>query len=381
MKKLAATINIHVRFLLAILLLCSMHVFSSCENNGENEEREVLLWLDRMPVLVSSVFDMVDTDPPRYKSLDEWQEAGRKLENIEDRLIKIFEKNSDSYRLEVTYALMFFGTNKSISTLINVYNDRNMHNRARGIAAITLGKMKAHEACGPLSKTLLTTYNRTLSTNTIIGLGELGDPNGVPAVKEYAMRYSDYHSGRKMIVNEALEKMGSKKLFPLPDEIPQPIVDESSKTCTLSGYESFDEWRRAHQESLCYEELLLDLYKKDPSYASDIVWELQSYATDKSIPILFDILNDIRAKHSARIFAASILVKLNVHAPSQPICKIVLSTSNHELAMELIFYLGELGDPDSISVIEKYAGTYNDLPSPDKKIINETLAKLERLKQ
>jgi hypothetical protein len=200
--------NTYICFILVFLLF-----FLGCNEN--KKESDICMWLDKMPPVVWGLFDPTKSTL-EYKTFKEWYEQGSKYKNIEEELLRIYSKDH-SRGLEIAFALKKFGSVKSASVLIHIYQDNSQHVYARSCAAVTLGEWKISQALKPLCETLLHTDNNLLAMNTIIALGELGNKDGVPAVIKYTEKNNILDNFNKKIINDALINMGSDKLYHLTE--------------------------------------------------------------------------------------------------------------------------------------------------------------------
>lgn len=167
---------------LVLASFCCCVVDCSCRKK-ESKEEQVVQWLLRCPPVTDPCFW-----PPEaytYSTHEEWANAGRKIEGIEEALISFYENNTTSRPMWIIIlALGLVGSDNSVPVLIQALEDEGQPLNARNMAASLLGGIGNQAAVDPLCNIVHFTEHKSLKYNAISALGTIGDPNAIPVIEE-----------------------------------------------------------------------------------------------------------------------------------------------------------------------------------------------------
>lgn len=169
--------------ILVLFGVCSSFLLSCSCRTKNNSEEQVIQWLLKCPPVDNPA--RWTSEAFTYSSHEEWAAAGRKIEGIEEILIRFYENNTTGRPMwMILLALDLVAPDNSGVILIQVLKDESQPLTARVTAANLLGKARNHAAVEPLCNTARSTGNEHLKYNAISALGLIGDPNAKPAVEE-----------------------------------------------------------------------------------------------------------------------------------------------------------------------------------------------------
>jgi len=160
------------------------------ETAQERKEKEVVQWLKRMEQDPCDALKRWGVLP--YSSHDEWVEAGRKIEGVEQFLITLLETNRHRKILngwEVISGLAYVGSPNSVPALIKVLEDRSEPWDTRAAAAMALGHIGDTAAVEPLCALVSSDEEgqmmlTTIKINAMHGLLMIGDRRGIPVIEK-----------------------------------------------------------------------------------------------------------------------------------------------------------------------------------------------------
>jgi len=189
---------------LVLASFCCCVVDCSCRKK-ESKEEQVVQWLLRCPPVTDPCFW-----PPEaytYSTHEEWANAGRKIEGIEETLIGFYENNTTGRPMWIIiHALGRVGSDNSIPVLIQALEDESQPLNARNIAANLLGGIGNQAAVDPLCNIVHFTEHKSLKYNAISALGMIGDPNAIPVIEE-VLRSLQFEQS---VLEEILEELKDK---------------------------------------------------------------------------------------------------------------------------------------------------------------------------
>jgi hypothetical protein len=181
-----------------------------------SKEEQVITWIKRMP---QSPKDAQEWGVTAFDTIEEWVDAGRKIEGIEETLIEILNNPTDEIlkpneRLDkwhVLFAIGYVGSSKSIPVLVRIMEDTNEYPWERIYAATALGGIGDPLAVEPLCRIVSCgEESESLRTNAIGGLGMIGDPNAIPVI-ENALKNQQFSDTHKRAVIKTLEDLKQKE--------------------------------------------------------------------------------------------------------------------------------------------------------------------------
>jgi hypothetical protein len=163
-------------------LCCSFLLCCSCRTKNNGEE-QVIQWLLKCPPVDNPA--RWPSEAFTYSSHEEWAAAGRKIERIDEILIRFYKNNTTGRPMwMILLALDLVAPDNSGPILIQALKDGSQPITARVTAANLLGKARNHAAVEPLCNIVRFTDNQHLKYNAISALGLIGDPNAKPAVEK-----------------------------------------------------------------------------------------------------------------------------------------------------------------------------------------------------
>jgi HEAT repeat protein len=149
-----------------------------------------------------------------YSSEEEWINAGRKIQGIEEILAELCDRNTtelDTYH--IICSLSYFATADSVPVLIRIMQNEDRHSSVRNMAAGILGKIgdpSAVEAlCRVASSVQEDGKGSRLAVNAIISLSMIGDPNAIPII-ENTLRNPNLDPGHKKTALRLLDELRKK---------------------------------------------------------------------------------------------------------------------------------------------------------------------------
>lgn len=196
--------------LVAICLSCSV---SGCSENPEEAKRkEVIQWVRKCPPAFG--VERPSDWPTPYSSEEEWVNAGRKIEGIENTLSTLCEDNTtDIETTEIIGALSIFATADSVPLLISLAEDKNQSYSVRLDAVCALGRIAHPAATEPLCRIVSSSERGGdgLMLNAIAALGQIGDPNAIPAI-ENALKREEHNWVWEKKALTVLEELKQKRI-------------------------------------------------------------------------------------------------------------------------------------------------------------------------
>ena len=193
--------------LLVLASFCCCVVDCSCRKK-ESKEEQVAQWLLRCPPVTDPCFW-----PPEaytYSTHEEWANAGRKIEGIEETLICFYGNNTTSRPMWIIIlALGLVGSDNSVPVLIQALEDESQPLNARNAAASLLGRIGNQAAVDPLCNIVRSTEHESLKYNAISALGRIGDPKARPVV-ENILKSEQHTQAERDFLLEVLEELKEK---------------------------------------------------------------------------------------------------------------------------------------------------------------------------
>lgn len=152
-----------------------------CRSGRQTRREQALRWVRACPLgVTSSVW--TDPDADVYSTPDEWIHAGRKISDIEGRLLEFWEEDPPpADRRALAMAMGWVGSGRSVPVLIRALGSED--NGLRSRAAISLGQLGDRRALRPLCKLAENSQDRVVRDNAVSGLGLLGDPAAIPTIE------------------------------------------------------------------------------------------------------------------------------------------------------------------------------------------------------
>jgi hypothetical protein len=181
-----------------------------------SKEEQVITWIKRMP---QSHMTAKEWGVIPYSTIEEWVDAGHRIEGIEKTLIEILNNPTDEMldlneRLDkwhVLFAIGYVGSSKSIPVLVRIMEDKNEYTWERIYAATALGGIGNPLAVEPLCRIVSCgEESDSLRTNAIGGLGMIGDPNAIPVI-ENALHNQQFSDVYKRTVLKILKDLKQKE--------------------------------------------------------------------------------------------------------------------------------------------------------------------------
>ena len=205
------------RFLSVLILSSFCCCLVGCK---ASKEEQVIQWVKKAP---QSRTDAQEWGVIAYSSTEEWANAGREIEGIEDVLIGLIENPTDemldlSERLDtwhVAYALGHVGSFKSVPVLIKVLDNKDEFIWARKHDATSLGRIGDHRAMSHLCRIVSSgEESDQLKISAVIGLWRIGDPKAIPVI-ENALAHPEsvkrYREAALRMLKELREKEKPKE--------------------------------------------------------------------------------------------------------------------------------------------------------------------------
>ena len=202
------------RFLLALILSSFCCCLVGCK---ASKEEQVIQWVKKMPQ------DPVDAQRwgvVAYSSAEEWAEAGRKIEGIEDILIGLIENPTDEMldvnerftTWHVIYALGDVASSKSVPVLIKVLENKDKFIWERKHAATALGSIGDPVAVEPLCRIVSSgEESEQLKISAVVGLWMIGDPKAIPVI-ENALAHPESFKRYREFALKKLEELREKEV-------------------------------------------------------------------------------------------------------------------------------------------------------------------------
>jgi len=170
-----------------------------------------------------------------------------------------------------------------------------------------------------------------------------------------------------------------------------PQSQEHAERKNVIAYESIEEWEGAGRKIKGVENILINFIdngiKDDSINPPDVVFALTYVGSSKSISVLKRILVDKHQWPSSRRIAATELGLMRIYDAVEPLCKIVSSRDEEPLLRyNSVAALSEIGDPNSILIIEEYIEdssvreSYRNLASKWLVKLKEKIEKTEKTK-
>ncbi|MHC4546435.1 MAG: HEAT repeat domain-containing protein [Planctomycetota bacterium] len=181
-----------------------------------SREEQAITWVKRMP---QSPEDAQKWGVTAFSTIEEWVDAGRRIEGIEKTLIGILNNPTDEMldeneRLDnrhIIFAIGFVGSSNSIPVLIRIIEDKNEFIPYRIFAATALGGIGDPLAVEPLCRIVsCNEESDSLRANAIAGLGKIGDPNAIPVI-ENTLKNQQFSETYKRVVLNILKDLKQKE--------------------------------------------------------------------------------------------------------------------------------------------------------------------------
>jgi hypothetical protein len=122
-------------------------------------------------------------------------------------------------------------------------------------------------------------------------------------------------------------------------------------------YSSVEEWINAGRNIRGVEQKLIGLYIRNvhPMLIDEIIYALGHLGTEKSVPVLIEILKNKKHNIGTRKLAAGALGAIGNPAAVEPLCSVVASDQEDmSLRYTAIYNLNRIGDPRAIPIIEEF---------------------------
>jgi hypothetical protein len=202
-------------YLATLAAICFSCLVSGCsESPEEAKEKEVIRWLKRWPPSEPLIEDTPPDWGPPYPSVEEWVDAGRKIEEIEKTLIGLCRNNTTNIDTRLIIgALSVIGTADSVPVLIRIMEDEDQPYWTRIGAATALGSVGGPVAVQALCRILsapVSGAGPAFHLNVVAALGRIGDPNAIPFI-EKALEEGQFKSGGIKKALMVLEELKQKK--------------------------------------------------------------------------------------------------------------------------------------------------------------------------
>jgi HEAT repeat protein len=153
---------------------------------------------------------MRSSEPVPYDSYEEWIDAGRKIEGIEQILIGFAKNNTTKVSTGIIFqALGFLGSEDSVPVLINALENEGLDRTKRVYAANALGRIGNPLAVEPLCKIVSTTEDAFLRNNAILALGMIGDTKAI-SVLEAVLRKPQLDQFDRIEIQKILDELLKK---------------------------------------------------------------------------------------------------------------------------------------------------------------------------
>jgi hypothetical protein len=213
-----------------LLVLSSLCFYSvGCSNRAQQAKtQEAIQWLKKCPPAP----DLPNITPfgvVPYSSHEEWVNAGRRIEGLEEVLIDL----ATIYRSEmaqmnmhdwfIIYCVGVVGSPNSVPPLVQIMEDRDRDFWTRQSAVLALGEIGDGSAVEPLCRILSATKPDSWSTetfslfkrNVIYALGMIGERKAIPFIEgalkdhQFSQSLNDHQFARDRIL-EILEELRRK---------------------------------------------------------------------------------------------------------------------------------------------------------------------------
>lgn len=176
------------------VVACCCYFFLGCSRRPTRDrESEVSEWLVKCPPTASPSFWMEGAFS--YGSHEEWAEAGRKIEGVEQCVANLYSSDEAPVLPHVICtALYYVGTSESVPLLVGILEGDKQGYHAKLWAAAALGNIGDESAVEPLCRFVLSEEQPavtigshgmlSLKVNAMAALGRIGDARAIPVIEK-----------------------------------------------------------------------------------------------------------------------------------------------------------------------------------------------------